>query len=143
MAMRWTKALSVGMESIDEQHKELFRRAAGFLDGLGSKSRQDVGVLLSYLRAYAVAHFGEEEELMRSARYPGYERHKQQHDRFLRDLVSLSNEQEKRHGTGVPPGRLAAWVEEWLVQHLGKTDTEMVKFFRSQRRGAGRAAPQR
>jgi hemerythrin len=128
MAIRWTKTLSVGIPALDEQHKELFRRAGAFLDGLAGKSRQDVGILLSYLRTYAVIHFGEEEDAMRAARYPGYARHKAQHDQFIRDLLALSREQEKRRGPGVAPKSLGAWVKSWLVDHVQSTDADMADF---------------
>jgi len=129
MAIRWKTSLSVGIESLDEQHKELLRRAAGFLDGLTGRSRQDVGTLLSYLRTYAVGHFGEEEEAMRTSSYPGYERHKAQHDRFLRDLLTLSKEQEKRGGSGVDPERVGAWLSDWITEHVSRTDMEMARYF--------------
>ena len=34
MTLQWTQALSVGVDEIDDQHRELFRRAARLLDGL-------------------------------------------------------------------------------------------------------------
>jgi len=129
MGIRWKASLSVGIEGIDEQHKELLRRAAAFLDGLEGRSRQDVGTLLSYLRTYAMGHFGEEEEAMRDSAYPGYERHKAQHDRFLRDLLTLSKEQEKRGGVGVDPLRVGEWLQDWIAEHVSRTDTEMARYF--------------
>jgi len=135
----WKESLSVGIDSIDEQHKELIRRAARFLDGLSSRSRQEVGVLFSYLRIYAVAHFGEEEEAMRAAGYPGYERHKAQHDRFLRDLLSLTEEQERRGGSGVAPREVGAFLGKWIREHLSRTDAEMARFL-LQRSGGRKSA---
>jgi hemerythrin len=127
MAIRWTKSLSVGIVAIDDQHRELFARARAFADGLQGRSRKDVGILLGYLRTYAVVHFGEEEEAMRDARYPGYREHKKQHDRFMRDLLSLLEKQGAR-GSGVPPKDLAGWVERWLVEHVSATDRKMARF---------------
>jgi hemerythrin len=132
--IRWNQNLSVGLVTIDEQHKELFRRAGDFLDGLSSRSRQETGILLSYLRTYALTHFGEEEEAMREAGYPGYTRHKQQHDAFLRDLMALSRDQEKRAGPGVTAERLGLWVEEWLVSHVMRTDMEMARHLLDRKR---------
>jgi hemerythrin len=128
MTIRWTKALSVGIASIDEQHKELFRRAKAFLEGVEGRSRQDVGILLSYLRTYAVTHFGEEEEAMRASDFPGYERHKAQHDRFLKDLMILSREQDKRGGKGVPAADLGTLLRKWMHQHVTVTDAEMARY---------------
>ncbi|HEU4384059.1 MAG TPA: hemerythrin family protein [Anaeromyxobacteraceae bacterium] len=129
MAIRWTRALSVGLADIDAQHKELFRRARAFADGLQGRSRQDVGILLSYLRAYAVTHFDEEEEAMRAALYPGLKRHKAEHDRFMRDILRMTKDQEKRRGPGVDPRALARWLEDWLVEHVSSIDKTMARFF--------------
>ena len=125
---RWKPSLSVGIESIDEQHKELIRRAAAFLDHVEGRSRQDVGILLSYLRTYALTHFADEEDAMREAGYPGYERHKYQHDRFLSDLLELSKQQEKRRSPGVAPAELGRWIRSWILEHVSRTDTEMARF---------------
>lgn len=121
--------LTVGIESIDEQHRELRRRAAAFLRAHAGRSRQDVGTLLSYLRTYAVAHFGEEEEAMRRTAFPGYERHRAQHERFLRDLLALSSQQERRQGPGVAPRDVARWLKAWLTEHVARTDMEMARYF--------------
>jgi hemerythrin len=126
---RWKPSLSVGIESIDEQHKELIRRAAAFLDHVEGRSRQDVGILLSYLRTYALTHFADEEDAMRETGYPGYERHKYQHDRFLADLLDLSRQQEKKRGAGVSPEDLGRWIRTWIADHVSRTDMEMARFF--------------
>jgi len=127
-SFRWKPSLSVGIESIDEQHKELIRRAAAFLDHVEGRSRQDVGILLSYLRTYALTHFADEEDAMREKGYPGYERHKYQHDRFLADLLDLSKRQERRRGAGVPPEDLGRWIRTWIVDHVSRTDMEMARY---------------
>ncbi len=137
MAIRWTKALSVGIADVDAQHQELFRRARAFADGLAGRSRQEVGLLLSYLRTYAVTHFDEEEEVMRAAGYPRLRNHKAEHDRFMRDIMKLTREQERRHGPGVTPAALARWLEDWLVEHVSSTDGAMARFLLARRAEAG------
>jgi hemerythrin len=137
MAIRWTKDLSIGIQDIDAQHRELIRRVKAFRNGLEKRSRQDVGILLSYLRIYAVAHFSEEEMAMRGTRYPGYKHHKQQHDKFMKDLLELSRKQEKPRGKGVAAKDLAGWLEGWLVEHVRAVDSEMARFFLARdRKGA-------
>jgi hemerythrin len=141
---RWKPSLSVGIEGIDEQHKELIRRAAAFVDPGEGRSRQEVGILLSYLRTYALTHFSDEEEAMRDTAYPGYARHKLQHDRFLADLLELSKQQEKRKSPGVPAEELGRWIRTWIVEHVSRTDLEMARWFLHRvRPGAGAGDPPR
>jgi hemerythrin len=129
MTDQWDRALEVGIESIDAQHRELRRRAAAFLRAVEGRSPRDVGTLLSYLRSYAVVHFGEEEEAMRRVAYPGYDRHKAQHDRFMRDLISLSAQQERPRGARVAPAEVGRWLRAWLSEHVARTDMDMARYF--------------
>ncbi len=112
--LKWTSALSVGIEEIDVQHQELFRRAERLLAGLHQGEPEEIGGLIDFLHEYAVVHFGAEEAAMRAASFPGYVRHKAEHDRFIGDLLDLGDHEGARlpdgHGDGPvprPPERLA------------------------------------
>src|SRR5512138_2619963 len=94
--LEWTQALSVGVEEIDAQHRELFRRAARLLEGIQGGEPEELGQLIDFLYRYAVEHFGAEEEHMRRTRFPGYLRHKAEHDRFAADLLGLAREHERK-----------------------------------------------
>jgi hemerythrin len=130
--IKWTPDLAVGIEEIDAQHQELFRRAERFIEGLGQPSRQDVGILLSYLRLYCVTHFGAEESWMRQVSYPGYEQHKSEHDGFIEHILELSREHEKRGSPGLEPMKVGSWLQRWLAEHVTGTDKAFAKFVVSQ-----------
>ncbi len=126
--LEWTPALSVGVEEIDAQHRELFRRAARLLDGIRSGEPEELGELVEFLHRYAVEHFGAEEEHMRRTRFPGYARHKAEHDRFISDLLALAREHERK-GTGAFMSlQVNHWLTEWLRRHVSGTDAELGKF---------------
>jgi hemerythrin len=124
----WTPQLAVGVEEIDSQHRELFRRAELFLSGIERCSRQEIGVLLSYLRFYVVTHFGSEESSMRDAEYPSYLAHKKLHDGFIKDLLALSEENERPSGPGLQAHRVAGWLGDWLRDHVSRVDTEFATY---------------
>jgi hemerythrin len=126
--IEWTPALAVGIEEIDAQHQELFRRAERFVASLSGSSRQDVGILLSYLRLYAVTHFGAEEAWMRDVGYPAYAQHKAEHDSFVEQILALSAEHERRAGPGLQPMRVGSWLARWLEDHVSGTDTAFARF---------------
>jgi hemerythrin len=125
MPLTWTQALSVGVEEIDAQHQELFRRAAQLLEGLRKGEPEEIGGLLEFLHAYAVTHFGAEEARMRSSRFPGYLRHKAEHDRFIGDMLALSSELERRGPGAFLALKLNHWLVQWLKEHVSKTDAEL------------------
>jgi hemerythrin len=129
MPIRWTPALSVGVADIDEQHQELFRRAGRLVQAVkDGHPEEQVGELVDFLHAYAVWHFGLEEEWMRRSEYPGYERHKAEHDRFASDLLQLARDHERQGPTAFLARRVDAWLEGWLRQHVSGTDAELGRF---------------
>lgn len=126
--IKWTPDLAVGIEEIDAQHQELFRRAERFITGLSEPTRQDVGILLSYLRLYCVTHFGAEEAWMRQVSYPGYDAHKAQHDGFIEHILELSREHERRGGPGLETVEVGSWLQHWLEDHVSGTDKAFARF---------------
>lgn len=126
--IKWTPDLAVGIDEIDAQHQELFRRAERFITGLGEPTRQDVGILLSYLRLYCVTHFGAEESWMRQVSYTGYEAHKAEHDAFIEHILELSREHERRGSPGLEPMKVGAWLKRWLEEHVSGIDKAFAKF---------------
>jgi len=130
--LKWTPDLAVGIVEIDEQHQELFRRAERFVASLGTADRQEIGILLSYLRMYCVTHFGAEEAWMRDVRYEGYSEHKAEHDRFVKDILRMSDEHEKRGGPGLEAMRIGSYLSRWLQDHVTGIDAAFARFLLSQ-----------
>jgi hemerythrin len=131
MALQWTPALSVGIAELDAQHRELFRRAARFLDGVEAGAPEELSGLLGFLHEYALTHFGLEESWMRDAHFPGYVRHKAEHDRFIGDLMLLAREAEARETTAFAALRVNGWLAAWLTEHVAVTDAELGRFLAS------------
>ncbi len=128
MPLEWTQQLSVGVEEIDDQHRELFRRASRLLEGLRKGEPEEVGGLIDFLYEHAVTHFGAEEQFMRSTGYPGYVRHKAEHDRFISDLLALSGEHDRKGAGAFMALKVNHWLVQWLKEHVSGTDAELGKF---------------
>ncbi len=126
--LEWTQTLSVGVEEIDDQHRELFRRAARLLEGIHEGQPEELGQLVDFLYEYAVEHFGAEEDQMRRTRYPGYARHKAEHDRFISDLLQLAREHERQGAGAFMALKVSHWLGEWLRNHVSGTDAELGKY---------------
>ena len=126
--LEWTEALSVGVEEIDAQHRELLRRAARLLDGIHEGQPEELRQLVDFLYEYAVEHFGAEEEHMRRTRFPGYARHKAEHDRFISDLLRLAREHERKGAGAFMALKVSHWLGQWLRDHVSGTDAELGKF---------------
>ena len=131
MAIQWTPDLTVGVEKIDEQHRELFRRFDALIEACKERrGRQEVGDLLGFLSDYVISHFGEEEGLMVSRGYPDFESHLAQHKLFMRKLDAL-REELLREGpsTGVVI-KTNQTVLAWLIEHIKRIDTRFGSFLK-------------
>jgi hemerythrin len=127
-ALEWTESLSVGVEEIDEQHRELFRRAGRLLDGLRRGEADEIAALIEYLHEYAVTHFGAEEAFMREKRYAGYARHKAEHDGFISKLLAVAGEHDRKGAGAFLAVKMSHWLAQWLENHVSVTDAELGKF---------------
>ena len=87
MRAEFSENLITGNELIDSQHKELIDRINKLLDSCEDSDAKLAAVkTLDYLSDYTVFHFGAEEELQKSIEYPGYEKHKKQHEDFKKTI---------------------------------------------------------
>ena len=87
MAILWKENLSVGVNEIDNQHKELFNRINNLLDACTrGKGSEEIKRTLNFLSDYVISHFGTEENLMVRYNYPDYTSHKEKHEKFKKNL---------------------------------------------------------
>jgi hemerythrin len=127
----WDPDLSVGVEAIDAQHRELFARIDRLLEAL--RERQggaEVARLLHYLAEYVLAHFSSEEKLMLERAYPHYDAHRQEHLRFVRELEALRSEHDREGPTTVLLVRVTNRVTAWLREHIYRADRDLAAFLR-------------
>jgi hemerythrin len=134
-ALRWTEALAVGDADIDDQHRELFRRAARLIAALRAGDRAEVLPTLAYLEAYVLHHFEGEERLMRQLGYPGLAEHAAAHRAFREEFATLVGDFDRRGPTALVALTLHNWLSEWLRGHLGGVDLKLGRFL------AGRRGP--
>jgi hemerythrin len=132
----WTPQLSVGVEDIDEQHRELYRRVNLFLEALADRrGRGELEPLLAYLDSYVREHFGLEQKLMELSGYAGLGEHLAEHHRFGCDLRSLRAEIERDGPTFGVARQVVVLLVDWLKRHLETTDWKFGAHLASFRRG--------
>ena len=124
--MEWTKDLAVGIETIDEQHKELFKRINGLLVAIKEhRCRSEIDGTLAFLEDYAKFHFNEEENRMRAAGYPGFKEHVVLHREYMKSLAELKEmaSQPRVHGASYDLSVTTNQVVvDWIVDHIMKAD---------------------
>jgi len=131
MTIEWTQDLSVGVDIIDEQHKELFHKINVLLEACqAGKGKQAIAEVIQFLEDYVIAHFQMEEQCMLANEYPYYSAHKELHAKFMEDFCDLK---EKFRSQGANLALLSLTnrvVVEWLVNHIGKVDKALGEFLR-------------
>ena len=133
MAIEWTKDLATGVDSIDEQHKELVRRVNMLLEACRRGEGADhVVSTLGFLTQYVIEHFNSEEELMRRAAYDGYTQHAAMHREFRKRVESLAAELSLGGVRVTTVITVNGMIVDWLNDHIRRVDRAMALAIRKQ-----------
>ena len=129
MFIVWNDELATGNEEIDNQHKELFRR----FNNLQSAYKQGKGLdelsnLLTYLGEYVSSHFALEEQLQIVHDYPGYLKHKAEHNGFTRNLRKLEDQLHTKGTTSDLLIKTNMAIADWLTRHFTWTVKDLADF---------------
>lgn len=129
--MNWTEDLKVGVDKIDNQHKELFRRIGDLVDAIRSKTcKLTIGETLNFLDEYIKEHFSAEEALMREKGYPQYEAHHAMHEKFIKDFQAFMDEMRAEESSYTRSVLTNQIVVDWIVDHIHKVDKELGRYIR-------------
>jgi hemerythrin len=136
VAITWYPALEVGVQEVDDQHRELFRRVDALVDAIVARhGPEEMGPLFDFLGRYAIEHFTAEEALMRVHGYPQRADHEVEHQSFVEDFAALRREFNREGATALLLVKVNARVVRWLVDHISGTDKELAAFLKA-REGA-------
>jgi len=126
----WTERWSVGVDTIDAQHRELFAAIDSLLREEGDAPPRDLVKVLDYLEDYVSNHFGLEELYMRRFSYPGFPFHKGEHVAFINDYYDMHDEYDKSGATPELADKIGRYMGGWLVNHIGEVDKALGAFLR-------------
>ena len=89
----WDDKFSIGINEIDNQHKEIFKICRNLELLLqvpkGIDIKEDAIKVLCSLREYVTFHFYTEENFMKSIHYARFLEHKNEHDNFKKQVVKV------------------------------------------------------
>ena len=125
----WRSRMSVGVERIDEDHRQLIR-CLNELDQAINHAQYDprtVAKTLLRLVEYTKSHFDREEKLMQAVDYPDFAAHKRQHDAARQALHEVSREFMATQ-TKAAAERIYDFTADWLLHHIVMIDTKITPF---------------
>lgn len=131
MKIEWNEDLAVGIEDIDDQHKELFNRFNKLLDACSSGSgKAEIGSTLLFLDEYVQVHFRDEEKLQVAHAFPDYPAHHEQHRIFVDKLESFKTEMLTTGATLSLTIATNTLLIDWLVNHISRMDRKLGEFLK-------------
>ncbi len=128
--LRWSDSLSVGIDSIDNQHKKLIDLINELFKHINSGSaKETVGKTLGALVDYTGTHFQNEEKLFAKYDYPEQMNHKEMHRKLVAQVVEFQN--QFKNGEKDVSLELMEFLKDWLIKHIKQTDMQYSPFLRS------------
>lgn len=88
---------------------------------------QGIKDILKELIAHTMIHFSDEEDMMKEAKFSGYQKHKSEHDRHLNELNSLVNYFDKHQEAKAVSAYIDGSLSPWMIHHVNTMDSEMAK----------------
>jgi hemerythrin len=129
--IRWQNNLSVGIELIDNQHKQWIEHYNNIVESLTSQqNRAQVSKTLGFLIDYTEGHFSTEEKHMTANRYAGLPEHKARHDELRATLSTLVKEFEEEGATTQLSKAVDTFLGNWLIKHIQEVDMKFGAFVR-------------
>ncbi len=125
--MEWRESYSVGIPSIDEQHKKLVSLINELAEAMHNKKGKEVlKGIIDEMAKYAVYHFQTEEKYMKEFDFPGYDEHKKEHDSFVEKVKEFQKEYEE--GKSLLTVEILMFLRDWLIKHILGTDKKYGPF---------------
>jgi hemerythrin len=119
--LNWNDKLSVGVESIDEQHKVLVDTLNELHHAImKGGARNSTGPLLRSLLAYTRNHYAAEEQMLANVRYPELKHHQLLHRELLQMLQGYLASFER--GESSINVDFLYFLRDWLTNHIQNVD---------------------
>ena len=124
MPLEWKPEYSVGVASVDHEHRELIDLVNRIGEAMASgRPAGEVEDAFGDLYRAISSHFALEERFMREHGYDQLPQHKADHERLLDELRDIMD--EWREGSAPPVERFTKAVEAWFAVHFKTHDARL------------------
>jgi hemerythrin len=143
--VEWDDRYAVGIQLIDDQHRELLRLINNFYLGCAhgdenekNHFQRSAHGLISYIKY----HFATEEQFLERIKYPDNAAHKRQHDEFIREVFERAENFDRGRAS---PKVFIRYVRDWMLTHITLVDKKYatyISFINGQICVPGRESPE-
>jgi len=124
----WQESFSVQVKELDDDHKALILMINTLHQALMENDVRDAQKrTVDQMISYAANHFSAEEKYMLQFAFPGYEKHKAEHDQFTAKALDLQGRMDK--AGVVLTLEILSFLKDWLQDHMLVVDKEYADHF--------------
>lgn len=122
--LQWKNEYSVGIASMDDEHREMITLINATYEKLGSNAGSDqVDECLADIFNTISMHFALEERIMRKAKYAEFQAHKSDHEELLDQLRDLMDDYLEDPTAGAK--LLEQSLSKWFSGHFATYDARL------------------
>ena len=124
----WDEGMSVGIDSLDNDHKQLIAILAQLMSAKNKKlGQEDIDVIFERLEGYCQSHFDREEALLAKIDYKQLDVHKRSHQAFIKKIPQLKEQWfAKGSESEVVKDKIILFLQQWLIKHILEEDLDYV-----------------
>lgn len=117
----WSPKLSLKIDIVDQEHKEIYNRINHLSDMLYDDTTEEaIGKTLEDLAEYVIKHFETENKLLEEYQYPKLELHRAEHNKFRTKIKALLNIYfDGRYALSIDT---IHFLRDWLTNHIRTSD---------------------
>ncbi|MEN8171010.1 MAG: bacteriohemerythrin [Pseudomonadota bacterium] len=118
-SIKWTDALSVGLDEMDNDHRELLDLLHRSQQAVANSDESECSTILEQVQKFTQIHFRREEVVMAACGYPGLDNHRQVHELLLSQVEKMQSQLELGE---LNIDELAGFLARWWVEHIQGMD---------------------
>lgn len=125
----WNPDLSIGIDLLDSQHKEIFEKANAFFiaNKVGAPSKR-LAECLEFLEQYVLYHFQAEEAFQAEKGYPKRREHQAMHQALLIQFKFHSTALYGSNFSQISIDGFYKFLREWIEAHILREDTKFARY---------------
>lgn len=129
--LQWDNKYSVGVNEIDEQHKQLIDAINELIECIKKPKKDEVASIIKKIVKYKKEHFKTEEDYFKKTKYKGAEEHILEHKKFDAKISEI--QAEYKEDLTLFAFNLLDFLEDWFIDHMMSMDQKYVPCFRDQK----------
>ncbi|MDR3441128.1 bacteriohemerythrin [Telmatospirillum sp.] len=120
--VQWSEDLTVGVASVDADHRKLFSLVNYLYDSMvAGKDAPVVDEFIDSLLVYTRQHFEREEAFFEETGYPDRLAHQKEHETLIVQITDVRNS-FKSGATPKKTLEMIGFLNKWLIEHVRKSD---------------------